>query len=66
MASNGHLENSVQFPSKGANFKGYSTVARLAGRIYVHSSVKDILLAAHKHLEEEQPDAFYEYTETGL
>jgi penicillin-insensitive murein endopeptidase len=64
--SNGHLENGVQLPSEGANFVGYSTVARLAGRTYVHSSVKDIMLAAYKDLEEEQPDKVYKYAETGL
>jgi len=64
--SNGHLENGVQLPSEGANFVGYSTAARLAGRTYVHSLVKDIMLAAYKDLEKDQPNKVYKYAETGL
>tara|TARA_B110000211_G_scaffold177773_1_gene200974 strand:+ start:424 stop:1104 length:681 start_codon:yes stop_codon:yes gene_type:complete len=64
--SNGHLEHGVQLPSEGTNFVGYSIVARLGGRTYVHSSVKDIMLAAYKDLEEEQPNKVYKYAETGL
>lgn len=64
--SNGHLENGVQLPSEGANFVGYSTVARLAGRTYVHSTVKDIMLAAYKYLEKDKPNKVYKYAETGL
>ena len=64
--SNGHLEHGVQLPSEGANFVGYSTVARLAGRTYVHSSVKDIMLAAYKDLEKDQPNKVYKYAETGF
>ena len=64
--SNGHLENGVKLPSEGANFVGYSTVARLAGRTYVHSSVKNIMLAAYKDLKKDQPNKVYKYAETGL
>jgi penicillin-insensitive murein endopeptidase len=64
--SNGHLEHGVELPSAGANFVGYSTVARLAGRTYVHSSVKDIMLAAYKDLEKGQPTKVYKYAETGF
>jgi penicillin-insensitive murein DD-endopeptidase len=63
--SKGHLENGVQLPSEGTNFVGYSAVARLAGRTYVHSSVKDIMLAAYKDLEKDQPNKVYKYAETG-
>lgn len=64
--SNGRLENGVQLPSKGNNFKGYSTVARLAGRTYVHSAVQNIILASYKDLEKEQPNKVYKYAETGF
>ena len=64
--SNGHLEHGVQLPSEGANFVGYSSVARLAGRTYVHSSVKDIILAAYSDLEKEQPKKVYKYAEAGF
>jgi len=63
--SNGHLEHGVQLPAEGTNFVGYSAVARLAGRTYVHSSVKDIMLAAYKDLEKDQPNKVYKYAETG-
>lgn len=64
--SNGYLDSGVQLPSEGTNFVGYSTVARLAGRTYVHSSVKDIMLAAYKDLEKDQPNKVYKYAETGF
>ena len=63
--SNGSLENGVELPSDGENFVGYSTIARLAGRTYVHSSVKSILLNAYKNLEVTMPDTVYKYAETG-
>ncbi len=64
--ASGRLENGVRLPAKGKNFVGYSTAARLAGRTYVHSSVKDIILAAYGELESEQPDKVFKYAETGL
>ena len=64
--SNGHLEHGVQLPSGGKNFVGYSTVARMAGRTYVHSEVRDIVVSAYEMLEEEQPSKVYKYAETGF
>lgn len=64
--SNGRLENGVRLPSKGENFVGYSTAARLAGRTYVHSIVKDIIVASYKELETEQPGKVFKYAETGF
>ena len=64
--SSGSLENGVQLPSKGKNYEGYSSIARLAGRTYVHSAVRDIILAAYKQLETEQPSKVYKYAETGF
>jgi penicillin-insensitive murein endopeptidase len=63
--SNGRLEDGVQLPSKGDNFVGYSEIARLAGRTYVHSEVKTIIVNAYKALETEQPDKVFKYAETG-
>ena len=63
--SKGFLEHGMQLPAEGANFEGYSTVARLAGRTYVHSSVEKIIVAAYRDLEEEQPTKVYKYAETG-
>ena len=63
--SNGKLEGGVQLPSSGNNFVGYSSVARIAGRTYVHSTVKDIIVSAYNDLHKEQPDKVYKYAETG-
>ncbi|MCI5208863.1 MAG: replication initiation protein [Candidatus Electrothrix sp. ATG2] len=64
--SNGRLEGGVKLPSKGRNFVSYSKLAELTGRTYVHSTVKDIVLAAYKQLEAETPGKVYKYAETGL
>lgn len=64
--SNGHLENGVKLPPAGKNYVAYSTIARLAGRTYVHSEVKEIIVSAYEDLETEQPEKVYKYAETGL
>lgn len=64
--SKGRLENGVQLPAKGKNYIGYSSVARIAGRTYVHSTVKKIIIKSYKRLESEQPDKVYKYAETGF
>lgn len=63
--ANGSLEHGVELPASGANFVTYSTLARLAGRTYVHSSVKDIVISAYKNLETTMPGTWYKYAETG-
>ncbi len=63
--SNGSLKNGVQLPSKGNNFVGYSQLAAIAGRTYVHSEVKEIIVAAYKALEKTEPNKKYKYAETG-
>lgn len=64
--SNGRLENGVELPAEGKNFVAYSSVARLAGRTYVHSSVSEIILISYQRLEQEQPAKVYKYAETGF
>jgi penicillin-insensitive murein endopeptidase len=64
--SNGSLQNGVQLPKQGTNFVGYSEIARLAGRTYVHSRVKDIILDAYSRLEKSEPDKVFKYAETGF
>lgn len=64
--SNGRLDGGVQLPSSGKNYVGYSTVARWAGRTYVHSAVRDIVVAAYKDLLVEQPGKVFKYAETGF
>ncbi len=64
--SKGKLKNGVQLPEKGKNYIGYSTIARLAGRTYVHSEVRKIIIKAYLDLEKEQPYKVYKYAETGF
>lgn len=64
--STGYIKNSVQLPKSGNNFEGYSSIARLAGRTYVHSAVKSILIESYKNLERELPDKVFKYAETGF
>ncbi|WNO07954.1 penicillin-insensitive murein endopeptidase [Teredinibacter sp. KSP-S5-2] len=64
--SNGRLAEGVELPSKGTNFVTYSFVARLAGRTYIHSDVRDIIVSTYKVLEQEQPSKVYKYAETGF
>lgn len=64
--SKGKLDNGVQLPEEGKNFECYSNIARLAGRTYVHSTVKQVIVSAYKGLEIEQPNKVYKYAETGF
>lgn len=64
--SKGRLDNGIALPSSGANYVGYSTIARLAGRTYVHTQVAGIIVNAYKSLEIEQPNKVFKYAETGF
>lgn len=64
--SNGRLEGGVNLPAKGSNFVSYSRLARLMGRTFVHSKVKNIVIAAYKSLETSNPDKVFKYAETGF
>jgi len=64
--ANGRLENGVKLPSEGKNFIAYSSMARLLGRTYVHSTVKAIVVAAYADLYKENPGKVYKYAETGF
>lgn len=64
--ANGRLENALQLPSNGPNFESYSSVADMAGRTFVHSTVASIIVHSYRALELEQPDKVYKYAETGF
>ena len=64
--SEGRLDKGVELPSSSTNFVTYSTIARLAGRTFVHSQVKKIIVNAYKSLEDEQPNKVFKYAETGF
>ena len=42
--SKGSLSNGVKLPQSGKNYVGYSLAARIAGRTYVHSEVRKIIV----------------------
>ena len=63
--SMGRLEGGVQLPSAGPNFVSYGSIPETLGRTYVHSKVRDVLLAAYRQLEIEQPGKVFKYAETG-
>jgi penicillin-insensitive murein endopeptidase len=62
----GRLENGVRLPNLGQNYIIYSAAAGLLGRTYVHSKVKEVLLASYRSLETLMPDKVYKYAETGF
>ncbi len=63
--SNGRIENSVQLPDHGANFSAYSSLGAFLGRTYVHSQVRDIVLATYDALATTAPRKVFVYGETG-
>lgn len=64
--SKGRLDNGVQLPSTGPNFVSYGMVPEMAGRTYVHSKVRDIIVDAYRTLEHEQAGKVFKYAETGF
>lgn len=63
--SNGSLKQGVKLPASGQNYKSYSRAAILAGRTYVHSEVKRIVVSAYLALEFSHPEKVFKYAETG-
>ncbi|BFM09408.1 penicillin-insensitive murein endopeptidase [Halioxenophilus aromaticivorans] len=64
--ASGRLIDGVALPESGDNFVGYSSLARTAGRTYVHSKVRDIVVAAYKSLNKNLPGVVFKYAETGF
>lgn len=62
----GKLENGVKLPGKGKNFISYGNFPELAGRTYVHSIVKDVVVEAYNKLYLSHPDKVFKYAETGF
>jgi len=63
--SNGRLENGVRLPLNGPNFSSYSSLAANVGRTYVHSKVREIVVAAYSALEQAAPAKVFVYGEAG-
>src|SRR5215510_12361885 len=63
--SKGRLENGVRLPTSGPNFSAYSSLAANLGRTYVHSTVREVVVAAYAALEKSAPGKVFVYGETG-
>jgi penicillin-insensitive murein DD-endopeptidase len=64
--AHGRLENGVKLPSSGSNFLPYSSFGVAAGRTFVHSAVRDVVVTAFGKLEATAPGKVYVYGETGF
>jgi len=62
----GSLRDGVSFAAVGDGFVAYSKLGNLLGRQYVHSRVRDALLAAFAALHTAVPDRTFVLGETGL
>ena len=63
---NGRLEDSVSLPREGPNFVRMAQGPVSAGRVFVHSIVRDIVVDAYSALAAERPKVRWVYGETGL
>jgi len=63
--ANGRLENGVQLPGKGNNYRAYSIILAGAGRTFVHSRVYDVVVNTYTSLEKSRPKSMFVYGETG-
>lgn len=61
----GRLEGGRRLPLWGDNYSAYSTLGYLAGRTFMHGTVRDAILAAYAELNESHPDLRYVYAESG-
>ncbi len=64
--ANGWLAHGVKLPSHGVNFTSYGVVPEMAGRTYVHDTVRDIVVEAYRTLEKDRPGKIFKYAETGF
>lgn len=64
--AHGRVDNAVALPREGPNFVRMSQGPISATRIYVHSTVHEVLLDAFAALAKERPKVRYVYGETGL
>lgn len=61
----GAIQDSVQLPMAGENFKTYSQLGWYLGRTHVHSQVAQIVLETYAQLKQVLPNRSYVYGETG-
>lgn len=63
--AHGRIENATRLPVSGKNFTAYSQLAGVIGRTYVHSKIRDVVVAAYHALEQTAPSKVFVYGETG-
>lgn len=61
----GRLEGGRRMPLWGDNYRSYSVLGFLAGRTFMHETVRDASLAAYASLAREHPDLRFLYAESG-
>ena len=62
----GRIDHAVSMPAAGPNFRAYSRLGSTFGRTYVHSEVRDVVVASYAALAKTMPDKTFVYGETGL
>lgn len=62
----GRLQGGVMLPSHGENFVSYGSAPVLAGRTYVHSKVREVMVEAYAKLASQLPAKVFKYGETGF
>lgn len=63
--ANGRLDNGKRLPSRGENFRAYSSLGTLLGRNSVHHAVRDTIVDAYADLAVTRPGSRFVYAETG-
>ena len=62
----GRLENGVKLPGSGKNFTSYGNIPELAGRTFVHSTVRKVVVESYNKLSQSIPTIKFKYAETGF
>ena len=62
----GSLRDGCRLPESGASFSAYSRLGVIAGRTYVHCTVREIFAAAYAEVARLRPDVRFVYGESGF
>lgn len=62
-SARGGLAGGRQLPYSGDNFRAYSLLGHLAGRTFMHSSVREVVLEAYADVARQHPELRYLYAE---
>jgi len=62
---NGRLENGRRLPYAEGNYRAYSLLGFLAGRTFMHATVRDAVRTAYDELRQQHPELRFLYAETG-